>query len=149
VIAVVQRVKSASVAVIKEIVSEIAKGYLVLLGCEKGDGEKDVEYISKKLANLRIFSDNYDKMNLSIQDVNGKMIIVSQFTLLGKTRKGNRPSFTNAELPERADELYLSVVKMLRDSQIDVQTGVFGAHMDVSLVNDGPVTVILNSKDTR
>lgn len=148
-IAVVQRVKSASVAVDGKIVSEIAKGYLVLLGCEKGDSEKDVEYISKKLANLRIFSDNDDKMNLSLKDVNGKMIIVSQFTLLGKTRKGNRPSFTNAELPERADELYLSVVKMLRDSQVDVQTGVFGAHMDVSLINDGPVTVILNSKDTR
>ena len=148
-VAVVQRVLSASVKVNDKTISEIRNGFLVLLGCEKGDGSEDVQYIAKKLVNLRIFSDDDDKMNLSILDTGGEMIIVSQFTLLAKTRKGNRPSFTDAELPEAADKLYLHVVEMVREAGVKVGTGVFGADMKVSLVNDGPVTIILNSKDTR
>ncbi len=148
-IAIVQRVSSASVEVEGEAVASIDNGYLVLLGCEKGDGEDDASYIAKKLTNLRVFTDDEDKMNLSIKQVNGKMIVVSQFTLLAQTRKGNRPSFINAEEPSRADELYMDVVKKLRNNGIEVGTGVFGADMKVSLTNDGPVTIILNSKDTR
>lgn len=148
-IAVVQRVSAAGVSVEEKTVSKIGRGYLVLLGCERGDGDKDVEYISKKLINLRVFPDEDGKMNLSIQDTNGEMIIVSQFTLLGQTRKGNRPSFINAELPEAADRLYMEVVNLVKEAGIVVGTGVFGAHMEVSLVNDGPVTIILNSRDTR
>ncbi len=148
-IAVVQRVSSASVSVEGKTISEIENGYLVLLGCEKGDTESDAEYIAKKLTNLRVFTDDEDKMNLSIKEVNGKMIIVSQFTLLAKTRKGNRPSFTNAEEPEKADKLYIDVVNKVRNNGIEVGTGVFGADMKVGLLNDGPVTIILNSKDTR
>lgn len=146
-IAVVQRVKKASVEVDSKIISKIDKGYLVLLGCIKGDDENDVDYISKKITGLRIFKDNNDKMNLSIKEVEGQIIIVSQFTLLAQTRKGNRPSFINAELPEKANQLYMSVADILRNNDIDVQTGEFGAMMNVSLVNDGPVTIILDSKD--
>lgn len=146
-IAVVQRVKSASVTVDNKIISEIDKGYLVLLGCQKGDDENDVNYISKKIAGLRIFKDNNEKMNLSIQDIKGQILIVSQFTLLAQTRKGNRPSFINAELSQKANELYTTVTDNLKNNDIDVQTGIFGAMMDVSLVNDGPVTIILDSKD--
>ncbi len=148
-LAVVQRVDSAEVEVKGEIISQIDVGYLVLLGCEKGDSDFDVEYIAKKIANLRVFQDNEDKMNLSIKDIGGKIILVSQFTLLGQTRKGNRPSFTKAELPEKAEELYLDVANKVRLEGIDVQTGIFGADMNVRLLNDGPVTIILNSKDTR
>jgi D-tyrosyl-tRNA(Tyr) deacylase len=148
-IAVVQRVLSADVKVDDKTVSKIKEGFLVLLGCEKGDGLGDAQYIAKKLVNLRIFSDEDDKMNLSIKDMNGEMIIVSQFTLLAKTRKGNRPSFTDAELPEAADKLYMKVVELVEDAGVKAGTGIFGADMKVSLVNDGPVTIILNSKDTR
>ena len=148
-IAVVQRVLSADVKVDDKTVSKIKEGFLVLLGCEKGDGLGDAQYIAKKLVNLRIFSDEDDKMNLSIKDMDGEMIIVSQFTLLAKTRKGNRPSFTDAELPEAADKLYMKVVELVEDAGVKAGTGIFGADMKVSLVNDGPVTIILNSKDTR
>ena len=148
-VAVVQRVLSADVKVDAKTVSEVKNGFLVLLGCEKGDGQDDAQYIAKKLVNLRIFSDEDDKMNLSILETKGEMIIVSQFTLLAKTRKGNRPSFTDAELPEAADKLYMQVVEMVREAGVEVGTGIFGADMKVSLVNDGPVTIILNSKDTR
>jgi D-tyrosyl-tRNA(Tyr) deacylase len=142
-------VSHASVTVEGESVSEIGRGFLVLVGCERGDCEKDADYIAKKLVNLRVFPDEDDKMNLSIKDAGGQMIIVSQFTLLGQTRKGNRPSFINAELPEAADRLYTDVVRKVKEAGISVGTGVFGAHMDVSLINDGPVTIILNSHDTR
>ncbi len=148
-IAVVQRVLSADVKVEGKTVSEIKNGFLVLLGCQKGDDSEDAQYIAKKLVNLRVFSDEDDKMNLSIKDTDGEMIIVSQFTLLAKTRKGNRPSFTEAELPEAADKLYMQVVEMVQETGVKTGTGIFGADMKVSLVNDGPVTIILNSKDTR
>ena len=148
-IAVVQRVHSAEVVVESKSVSKIGKGYLVLLGCDKDDALSDAEYIAKKLINLRVFSDEDDKMNLSINDIGGEMIIVSQFTLLAKTRKGNRPSFTDAKEPDEADKLYMSVVEMVKSAGIKTGTGIFGANMDVSLVNGGPVTIILNSKDTR
>lgn len=147
-IAIVQRVKEASVKVDNELISSISKGYLILLGCAKGDDVKDVEYISKKIVGLRIFEDENDKMNLSIKDVGGSILLVSQFTLLASTRKGNRPSFTDAELPERADELYKMVAKHLDDNGLEVGLGQFGAHMEVGLINDGPVTIKLDSKDT-
>lgn len=148
-IAIVQRVKEASVKVDRELISSISKGYLILLGCAKGDDIEDVEYISKKIVGLRIFEDENDKMNLSIKDVGGSILLVSQFTLLARTRKGNRPSFTDAELPDRADELYKMVAARLKDNGLEVGLGKFGAHMEVALINDGPVTIKLDSKDTR
>lgn len=148
-IAIVQRVNEASVKVDSELISSISKGYLILLGCAKGDDIEDVEYISKKIVGLRIFEDENDKMNLSIKDVGGSILLVSQFTLLARTRKGNRPSFTDAELPERADELYKMVAKRLQDNGLEVGLGKFGAHMEVALINDGPVTIKLDSKDTH
>ena len=147
--AVVQRVSHAEVTVKGEKISKIDNGFLVLLGCENGDTEDDAKYIAKKLVNLRIFEDADDRMNLSIMDAGGEMIIVSQFTLLAKTRKGNRPSFTDALEPEKADMLYMKTVELVREEGIEVGTGVFGEHMEVSLLNDGPVTIILNSRDTR
>ncbi|MCD7773786.1 MAG: D-tyrosyl-tRNA(Tyr) deacylase [Ruminococcus sp.] len=141
---VVQRVLSASVEVDKKIVGEISKGYLVLFGAGAGDTEKDCERLSEKLVNLRIFSDENDKINLSLKDVSGELLIVSQFTLYADCRKGNRPSFVNAEKPEHANELYEYFVSLCRQkTSTKVETGIFGADMKVSLVNDGPFTVIL------
>lgn len=141
---VIQRVLSASVEVDGKVVGEISKGYLVLFGVGIGDSEKDCERLAEKMINLRIFSDQNDKINLSLKDVFGELLIVSQFTLYADCKKGNRPSFVNAEKPERANELYEYFVSLCRekiDSKVDV--GIFGADMKVSLVNDGPFTVIL------
>jgi len=143
--ALVQRVSSARVSVDGREVSSIGPGMLVLLGVEKGDGKAEARFLSRKIANLRIFQDAEGKMNLSLLDTAGSALVVSQFTLAGNVRKGNRPSFERAELPERAKELYLLFVEMLRGEGVPVSEGVFQAHMNVSLVNDGPVTLMLES----
>ncbi|MCA9005022.1 MAG: D-tyrosyl-tRNA(Tyr) deacylase [Planctomycetaceae bacterium] len=144
--AVVQRVSRASVTVNGEITGEIEQGFLVLLGVEQGDTQDDVIYLAPKVAGLRVFEDADGKMNLSLSDVNGKMLVVSQFTLLGDCRKGRRPSFVNAARPEQANELYQSFVAEVRGQGIPVETGRFQEHMDVELVNDGPITLLLDSK---
>ncbi len=143
--AVVQRVTKASVSVDGNLVSEIDGGFAVLLGVEQGDTEKDAKFIADKLVNLRVFEDEDDKMNLSIMDKGGEMLIVSQFTLLGDCRKGRRPSFVKAERPERANELYELVCDMVSES-LPVKRGIFQTHMLVNIVNDGPVTLLLESR---
>ena len=143
---VVQRVKHASVKVDGEIKGEIGQGFLVLLGVKKGDTEKDLEYCAKKLVGLRIFEDEDEKMNLSVSDVNGDFLIISQFTLYGDTKKGYRPSFIMAEEPEKANQMYeMFLEKVRKDSGRKVEKGVFGADMKVELLNDGPVTIIIES----
>ena len=144
--AVIQRVKSASVRVEDEIVGEIGKGLLVLLGVSNDDSEKDASYLVEKTLNLRIFEDSDDKMNLSLLDIKGEILVVSQFTLYGDTRKGRRPSFIDAAPPEKANTLYEYFVSEVRRNLLRVETGKFQAKMDVALVNDGPVTILLDSK---
>ena len=143
--AVVQRATRASVAVGGEVKGEIGRGLVVLLGVAVGDGEAEARWMADKLAALRIFEDAAGKMNLSVKDVGGGLLVVSQFTLLGDARKGNRPSFTLAAPPERANELYERFCALLRDKGLPVATGVFRAQMEVELVNDGPVTLLLDS----
>jgi D-tyrosyl-tRNA(Tyr) deacylase len=143
--AVLQRVQSASVEVEGKMVGAIKGGILVLLGVEKGDGEKDADWMSEKIANLRMFEDEAGKMNLSLRDVGGEVLAVSQFTLAGNCGKGRRPSFDSAAPPREANELYLYFVQKTRELGVPVETGVFQANMQVSLVNDGPVTFILES----
>ena len=143
--AVVQRVKKASVTVGERLTGSIEKGLLVFLGIEDTDTEKDCTYIVDKVLGLRIFEDEDEKMNLSVQDVGGYVLMVSQFTLYGDARKGKRPSFIKAARPEQAIPLYEKTIEMLRES-VHVETGEFQAMMDVSLVNDGPVTILLESK---
>ena len=138
---------SASVAVDGKTISKIAAGFLILLGVEQGDKEDDLNYLVKKTVGLRIFKDGNNNMNLSIQDVNGEALVVSQFTLCADTSRGRRPSFIRAASPEDADQMYQQYCEQLTVNNISVQTGKFGAMMDVSLVNDGPVTIILNSRD--
>ena len=145
--AVIQRVTSASVAVNGETISKIAAGILILLGVERGDGEEDLNYLVKKTVGLRIFKDDGDNMNLSIQDVGGEALVVSQFTLCADTSRGRRPSFIKAANPEEADSMYQQFCEQLTMNNLSVQTGKFGAMMDVSLVNDGPVTIILDSRE--
>lgn len=145
---VIQRVSSASVKVDESVVSEIGNGLLILAGIEDADTAEDIDWLVKKVCQLRIFGDPEGVMNLSIQDVSGEMIVVSQFTLHASTKKGNRPSYIRAARPETAIPLYEQLVsefcKMLGKS---IGTGIFGAHMEVALVNDGPVTIILDSKN--
>lgn len=145
--AVVQRVKKAEVTINGEVAGSIGRGLMILLGVECGDTEKDAGYIVKKCLNLRIFRDENDKMNLSVLDTGGSILLISQFTLLGDAKKGNRPSFIEAEIPEKAIPLYEFTIAEMR-KQIRVETGVFGADMDVSLVNEGPVTILLDSRKT-
>lgn len=144
--AVLQRVSRAEVTVDGEQVASIGKGYLVLLGVTHSDGESDARYIADKIASLRLFEDEAGKINMGITDIGGEVLLVSQFTLYADCRKGRRPSFTDAAPPEMADRLYQRVAEMLRDAGLPVQTGVFGAHMQVALVNDGPVTILLDSE---
>jgi len=145
-IAVLQRVSSASVEVQGVEAASIGQGLLVLLCAVRGDGDPDVDYLAKKIAQLRIFADENGKMNLSVADIKGEVLVVSQFTLSAATRKGNRPSFDAAEAPERANELVDRVVARLREAGLPVRTGVFGEMMAVSLMNDGPVTLLLDSR---
>ena len=146
--AVVQRVSQAKVTVDSEIVGEIGAGILVLLGVSIKDTEKDAEYLVEKILNLRIFEDENDKMNLSLLDAAGDLLVVSQFTLYGDTRRGRRPSYIEAAPPERANALYECFVTKARMRVSKVETGRFQAMMDVELVNDGPVTIILDSEKT-
>ena len=145
--AVIQRVKSASVSVDDKIIGEIATGFLILLGVEQSDTQDDLNYLVKKTIGLRIFKDDNKNMNLSIKDVGGEALVVSQFTLCADTSRGRRPSFIKAANPEEADSMYQQFCEQLTMKDISVQTGKFGAMMDVSLVNDGPVTIILDSRE--
>ena len=144
--AVLQRVTEAGVCVAGKTVGRIGPGLVVLLGVEQGDTESDAAYVAQKIANLRIFSDEKDRMNLSVQQTGGSVLMVSQFTLMADARKGRRPGFTQAETPERADELYKKTCDLLRQMGLCVETGQFQTHMQVHLVNDGPVTLLLDSK---
>ncbi len=146
--AVIQRVSRADVVVEEHTVAEIGRGIVLLVGVEKGDTEVDADYIAKKTSSLRIFEDEAGKMNLSVKDIAGEVLCVSQFTLLADARKGRRPSFDGAESPERAEALYKEVVERVRKEGIVVKEGVFGGYMKVSLTNDGPVTILLDSKKT-
>lgn len=143
--AVVQRVKRTTLSVDGNLVSEIPFGLTVFLGVKVGDEEKDAEYLAKKIAGLRIFEDENGKMNLSVKDVGGEVLLVSQFTLYGDASHGNRPSFTLAERPERAEMLYERAVKSLCGYGVTVKKGVFGADMKIEQLNDGPVTILLES----
>lgn len=143
---VVQRVKNASVCIDGNISGKINEGFLVLLGIESTDSKQDVDYLVHKLVNLRIFSDENDKMNLSLKDVNGELLIVSQFTLYADCAHGNRPSFVKAAKPDIAIPLYKYFIAECKKQISVVQTGIFGADMKVSLLNDGPVTIIIDSK---
>ncbi|QTA84629.1 D-aminoacyl-tRNA deacylase [Desulfonema magnum] len=144
--AVIQRVKESAVSVDNEVVGKISRGLMVLLGVAKEDTAKEADYLTEKIVNLRIFEDEAGKMNKSLLETGGEMLVVSQFTLLGDCRKGRRPSFINAAGPDKANELYEYFVTQVRQKGISVQTGQFRAMMDVSLINDGPVTLIVESK---
>lgn len=143
---VVQRVKYASVKVDNKVIGEIDHGIMLLLGVEENDEEKDLEYMVDKVVNLRIFEDEDGKMNKSLIDINGSILVVSQFTLLGDARKGRRPSFTQAARPEKAIPYYENFIKRLKDKGIKTEVGEFGADMEVLICNDGPVTILLDSK---
>ena len=144
--AVVQRVSEASVMVDGQTVGAIRQGLMVLLGVARGDTSRDAVYLAEKTCGLRIFEDQQGKMNRSVEDISGNVLVVSQFTLLGDCRKGRRPGFTDAAEPELADKLYEEYVSLLRQRGITVATGVFRAEMKVGLVNDGPVTMLLDSR---
>lgn len=145
---VIQRVREASVKINNEIVGEIQQGLLVLLGIEHVDSELDADYLIQKLIHLRIFGDDEGKMNLSVSDISGDLLIVSQFTLFADTKKGNRPSFIRSARPEQARPLYEYFLSQLKKSfSGKIENGVFGANMQVELFNDGPVTIIMDSKD--
>lgn len=143
---VVQRSKNAKVTVEGEVTGEISSGLVLLVGVTHDDSESDAVFLADKIANLRIFEDAEGKMNLSLLDVGGEILSVSQFTLYGDCRKGRRPNFMEAARPEQANQLYESFNSLLRDKGITVETGRFGAMMDVELINDGPVTLIVDSK---
>ena len=143
---VIQRVTEASVEIEEAIYSSIKNGLLVLLGISVADEKEDVDWLCKKIIGLRIFSDENELMNLSVKDINGQILLVSQFTLYGDTNKGNRPSFIQAARPEKAIPLYEYFIQQLCKNDINVHTGKFGADMKVSLTNDGPVTIIIDSK---
>ena len=139
--------KSASVSVENKIIGEIATGFLILLGVEQGDTQDDLNYLVKKTIGLRIFKDDNKNMNLSIKDVGGEALVVSQFTLCADTSRGRRPSFIKAANPEEAESMYQQFCKQLTINNLSVQMGKFGEMMDVSLVNDGPVTILLDSRE--
>ena len=147
-IAVVQRVASARVVVAEQVVGEIGVGFLALIGAEDGDSTTDVEYVERRLATLRLFADEDGRMKRSIDEINGALLIVSQFTLAADTRKGRRPSFTRALAPGLAEPMIDDLVARLFARGLQVETGDFGANMQVELVNDGPVTIVLDSRET-
>lgn len=142
---VIQRVKNASVTIDNELFSSIEQGYLILFGVEKGDTKTQADWLANKVSVLRSFSDENGKMNLSIKDVKGEILIVSQFTLCGDIKKGTRPSFDKAMAPNEANEMYEYFISKVKEQNIPVKTGVFGAHMDVQLLNDGPVTFVVDA----
>ena len=145
---VIQRVSSASVTIENKVVAEIQKGLLVLVGIEDADNQEDINWLTAKIANIRIFEDENQVMNLSVKDIEGDVVVVSQFTLQANTKKGNRPSYIKASKPDIAIPLYENFVQQLeKELGKKVQTGVFGADMKVSLVNDGPVTIVIDSKN--
>ncbi len=144
--AVIQQVKNANVKVDNEEISKIDKGFLVFLGVKDTDTMDDLAYVKKKIEKLRIFEDKDGKMNLSISDVGGKILLVSQFTLFGDVRKGNRPSFIEAARPEKANEFYEIMKNELMEDGFEVETGKFQTHMEVGLVNDGPTTILIDSE---
>jgi len=144
--AVIQRVKESSVSVNNEIIGKIDSGLMVLLGVAETDRAEDADYLADKIVNLRIFEDENHKMNRSLLDIGGEMLVVSQFTLLGECRKGRRPSFVHAAGPDKANEFYERFVEQVRQKGVNVATGQFRAMMDVSLINDGPVTLIVESR---
>lgn len=145
--AVIQRVSRASVSVDGKITGQIGEGLMVLLGVDREDDEKDLEYLVKKITAMRIFEDEQEKMNLALADVDGSLLVISQFTLLASTKKGNRPSFTQAGPPEMSNALYEQFIADCEKLGFHVEHGIFGAHMEVSLVNDGPVTIVIDSRD--
>jgi D-tyrosyl-tRNA(Tyr) deacylase len=146
--AVIQRVNQASVSVDDKIVSSISKGLLILLGVAEDDEIADAKYLADKTAGLRIFEDSEEKMNLSVIDIGGEVLVISQFTLYGDCRKGRRPSFTDAAKPPKAIELYEAYISALTEIGLQPKTGIFQAYMQVELLNDGPVTILLDSKKT-
>ena len=147
-IAVIQRVTRASVTINQKIHSEISRGLLILIGIEDADAEEDIDWLAAKIANLRIFDDEAGVMNLSVRDIMGEILVVSQFTLHASTKKGNRPSYIKAARPEKAIPIYEAFIKKI-SAEINkpVQTGVFGADMKIELVNDGPVTILIDTKN--
>lgn len=145
-LALIQRVNYASVEVNKEKISEIGKGILIFLGIEKNDTKKDSDYLVNKIVNLRIFEDSKGKMNLSVKDINGEIMVVSEFTLAGDCKKGLRPSFDRAMPPEEAEKLYSYFIEALKNSSIPVKEGLFRSFMHISLINEGPVTFLINTR---
>lgn len=145
--ALLQRVTGASVSVGGEVVGSIGRGLVVLVGVANGDSDKDIQYLAQKMVNLRIFADEADKFNLSALDIRGELLLVSQFTLLADTRKGRRPSFTEAAPPPQAEELFQKLVEQVKASGLKVATGRFQQYMQLEIHNDGPVTIMLDSRD--
>ncbi len=149
-VAVIQRVSSASVSINKSLKSEIANGLLILVGIEDADDQSDIDWLSKKVSNLRIFADEHGVMNKSVLDVDGEVLVVSQFTLHASTKKGNRPSYIKAAKPDIAIPLYNSFVEGIQNEiSKEVATGEFGADMQISLINDGPVTILIDTKNRQ
>ena len=147
-IAVIQRVSQASVEINGVLKAQIGIGFLVLLGIGNDDGEEDVEWLGKKIAGMRIFNDTEGKMNLGLKEINGSILLISQFTLHASTKKGNRPSYSRASKPDIAVPIYEQmIVQLEKDSGKKIQTGIFGADMKVSLLNDGPVTIVMDTKN--
>lgn len=146
---VIQRVSDASVKVDGKIVGQIKKGFMVLFGVTHTDTKEDADFLAKKLLNLRVFRDENDKMNLALKDINGELLIISQFTLYADCSHGNRPSFIGAAKPEQANELYEYFCDKCKESGFNVEKGIFGAEMKVSLLNDGPVTIIMDSNERK
>lgn len=147
--AVIQRALRADLKVDGKLISEIEKGFVIFLGVGKEDDEKDVEKLANKIEKLRVFEDENERMNFSIKDVRGEILLVSQFTLFADCRHGNRPSFIDAQRPDEANRLYIAMRDRLSSAEISVKTGVFGADMKIEVLNDGPVTILLDSKELK